>query len=72
MTEKIPSINDRILAQLKLIADTNKLIESGKRRNSKLMVRQYEHLKKQYTKNLFDMLKESYQITIPVIKKEAA
>ena len=71
MTKKKPSINDRILEQLKLIADTNTLIESGKRRNSQLMVRQYEHLKKRYTKNLFEMLKESYQITIPVVKEAA-
>lgn len=70
MAEKTPSIETRILEQLKLIADTNKIIASCKRRNSKLMVRQYEHLKKELTQTLFKMLKESYQIAIPV--KEAA
>ena len=72
MNEKIPSIETKILAQLKSIADINEIIASCKRRNSKLMVRQYEHLKKELTKNLFDMLKESYQITVPTLKKEAA
>ena len=71
MTEKTPSIKERINSQLDLIAGINELIDLGKKRNSQLMVRQYEHLKKEYTKNLFVMLKESYQITIPVIKEAA-
>ena len=71
MTEKIPSIDARILEQLKLIASTNEMIISSKKVKSSLMVRQYEHLKKELTKNLFDMLKESYQITIPVVKEVA-
>jgi len=72
MTKKIPSIEKRILSQLEQIAGINELIDLGKKRNSKLMISQYEHLKKELTKNLFEMLKESYQITIPTLKKEAA
>jgi len=71
MTKKTPSIEKRILEQLKSIADINEIIASCKRRNSQLMVRQYEHLKKELTKNLFEMLKESYQIAIPTIKEAA-
>ncbi len=68
MTKKNITIAEKILAQLSLIEDTNKMIASSKKVNSPLMVRQYEHLKKELTKNLFEMLKESYQITIPVMK----
>lgn len=71
MTEKTPSIKERINSQLDLIAGINELINIGKKRNSQLMVRQYEHLKKELTKNLFEMLKESYQITIPNLKEAA-
>ncbi|MEM6320435.1 MAG: hypothetical protein AAF960_22385 [Bacteroidota bacterium] len=72
MTDKIPTIEKRILDELKAIADINEILVSCKRRNSQLMVRQYEHLKKEHTKNLFKMLQESYQIKIPVTQKEAA
>ena len=65
------SISDRILDQLEMIEKINQLIEISKKMESPLMVRQHEHLKKEYTKNLFKMLKESYQITIPVIKEAA-
>lgn len=71
MNKEIQSIEKRILSQLEQIAGINELIDLGKKRNSKLMVRQYEHLKKELTENLFEMLKESYQITIPVIKEAA-
>ena len=71
MKDENQTTDARILEQLKLIANTNQLIESSKRRNSPLQVRQYEHLKKKLTKNLFEMLQESYQITIPD-RKEAA
>ena len=70
--EKNNDITKRILDQLSLIADTNKMIDSSKKVESPLMVRQYEHLKKELTKNLFKMLQESYQIKIPTVKKEAA
>jgi len=64
---------DVILDQLKIIQDTNRMIEISKEMSSSLMVRQYEHLKKELTKNLFEMLEKSYQITIPIVsKKEAA
>lgn len=64
---------DKIVNQLSLINDINKDIAISKEINSKLMVRQYEHLKKQYVKKLYKMLAENYQIPIPTIaKKEAA
>ncbi len=72
MTPEISPI-DAILDQLKIIQDTNRMIEISKEMSSSLMVRQYEHLKKELTKNLFEMLEKSYQITIPIVsKKEAA
>jgi len=72
MTPEI-SPTDAILDQLKIIQDTNRMIEVSKEMSSPLMVRQYEHLKKELTKNLFEMLEKSYQITIPIApKKEAA
>ncbi len=41
---------------LGLIAGINADIESSKTVNSPLMVRQYEHLKRQYTKDLLALL----------------
>lgn len=73
MSDKKITKAEAIVSQLKLIANTNKMIESSKKVDSPLMVRQYEHLKKQFTKNLLEMLMENYQITIPTApKKEAA
>jgi len=69
--KKDNTITERIIDQLSLIEDTNKMIASSKKVKSPLMVRQYEHLKKELTKNLFEMLKESYQITIPILKEAA-
>ena len=70
---------DKILNQLSLIEDINKDILVSQELKSPLMVKQYEHLKKQYVKNLFKMLEENYQIPIPTsatasteTKKEAA
>ena len=71
MKEKEISISDKILDQLEMIQKINRLIEISKEMNSDLMVRQHEHLKKEYTKNLFKMLAESYQITIPTLKEAA-
>ena len=71
MSEKTPSIKERINSQLDLIAGINELIDLGKKRDSQLMVRQYEHLKKELTENLFKMLQESYQIKIPTLKEAA-
>lgn len=68
MKNKEISVSDRILDQLEMIENINKLIEISKKMNSELMIRQHEHLKKEYTKNLMKMLVESYQITIPTMK----
>ena len=68
--EKI-SIADKILDQLDSIEQINQLIEISKKMKSPLMVRQHEHLKKEYTQNLFKMLQESYQIKIPTLKEAA-
>jgi len=64
----------RIIAQqIRLIKGINRDIEISKEMGSPFMVKQYEHLKKEYVKNLFKMLAENYQIPIPTIaKKEAA
>ncbi len=48
---------------LELIEGTNKEIEISEKMNSKLMVRQAKHLKKQYTKDLLKLL-EVYQLPL--------
>ena len=63
---------EKILNQLELVEDINKDIESSKIVGSKLMIKQYEHLKKQYTKNLRKMLAEDYQIEFALPKAEPA
>ena len=68
MKNKEISVSDKVLDQLEMIESINKLIKISKKMNSELMVRQHEHLKKEYTENLIKMLVESYQITIPVMK----
>lgn len=68
MKNKEISVSDKILDQLEMIESINKLIKISKKMNSELMVRQHEHLKKEYTENLIKMLVESYQITIPAMK----
>jgi len=70
MTNKI-SPTDAIIDQLKLIESTNKIIESSGEPADSLTVRQYTHLKKKLTANLFEMLKTYYQITIPILKEAA-
>ncbi|MEM1120702.1 MAG: hypothetical protein AAGJ18_09655 [Bacteroidota bacterium] len=70
MTEKILTIADKILDQLNSIEQINHLIEISEKIDSPIMIRQHEYLKKQYTKNLFKMLQESYQIQIPKVQKE--
>ncbi len=59
---------EKIATQLELIDDINKVIKSCEELDSKLEVRQYEHLKKKLTKNLMKMLMEDYQITFPSLK----
>lgn len=71
MTNQEITIEDKIINQLDLIKKINELIAISKRMNSELMVRQHEHLKKEYTKNLFEMLKKNYQISIPKLKEAA-
>lgn len=70
MTTKITP-TEAIIDQLKLIESTNKIIESSGEPADSLTVRQYTHLKKKLTKNLFEMLEKYYQINIPVAKKAA-
>lgn len=64
--------SDKILNQLSLIEDLNKDILSSKESKRPLMIKQYEHLKKKYVKNLFQMLAENYQIPIPAAKVNKA
>jgi len=59
---------EKVTAQLELIDNINKMIKSCKELDSKLEVRQYEHLKKKLTKNLMEMLAEDYQITFSSLK----
>ena len=72
MKEKTISREEIIANQLELIDAINRMLESSRRIDSKLEVRQYEHLKKQYVNNLYKMLAENYQIPIPVLVKETA
>jgi len=71
MKNKKLSKTDRITNQLELIEDINEMIKSSKKVGSKLMIRQYEHLKKQYVNNLYKMLAENYQIPIPILVEAA-
>ena len=68
MKERKTSRLEKITNQLEMIDNINKLIEISKKMNSELMIRQHEHLKKKYTKNLFKMLAESYHITVPSLE----
>lgn len=72
MRKKEISGAEKIANQLALIDDINNDIASSKKVGSKLMIRQYEHLKKQYVNNLYKMLAENYQIPMPKLEKEAA
>ncbi len=54
---------DAIFRLLELIEGTNEEIEISKRMNSKLMVKQAQHLKKIYTKELLELLKD-YKLPI--------
>ncbi len=72
MKEKTIKRKDRITQQLSLIDTINEMIQLAKEGNDKLGIKQYEHLKKQYIKNLFEMLAENYQIPMPIFEKEAA
>lgn len=60
----------RIIAQqIRLIKGINRDIEISKELGSPFMVKQYEHLKKEYVQNLFKMLEENYQISVPKNRK---
>ncbi len=63
---------DKVAHQLSLIDTINEMINMAKEGNDELGVRQYEHLKKKYIKNFYEILAEDYQIPIPILKKEAA
>lgn len=58
-----------IAQQIKLIKGINRDIEISKELKEPLMVRQYEHLKREYTKNLLKMLAD---LELPIQMKEAA
>ena len=60
---KSPHKKNAILHLLELIEGTNKEIEISKKMNSQLMLKQANHLKKQYTKDLFKLL-EVYQLPL--------
>ncbi len=62
----------KVAHQLSLIDTINEMINMAKEGNDELGVRQYEHLKKKYIKNLYEMLEENYQIPIPAMEKKAA
>lgn len=59
---------ERINHQLSLIDNTNEMIKSCKAMDSKLEVRQYEHIKKKLILNLIEMLEEDYQISLLSLK----
>lgn len=56
-----------IINQLELIEGINKDIQRSKKVDSPLMVRQYEHLKKEYTKNFLKLL-EDYKMAIGILE----
>ncbi len=73
-SDKTKSENlDTKLAAIKrlliLIDSVNKEIELSKKINANLMIRQANHLKKQYTKELLGLLKEYH---LPIQLSEAA
>lgn len=59
----------RILRLLHLIKGVNKSIENSQEMNSKLMERQYVHLKKEYTQELLEQLAD---YRLPVLLDSAA
>ena len=61
-TKSIVKVN-AIKRLLELIERVNVDIESSKKMNSALLVRQYEHLKRKYTAELLDILNE-YRLPI--------
>ncbi|MEM1123877.1 MAG: hypothetical protein AAGJ18_25795 [Bacteroidota bacterium] len=70
---------DIINRQLSKIDTINEMIQMAKDGDDEFSLKQYKHLKKEYVKNLFEMLAENYQIPIPTAaaastetKKEAA
>lgn len=48
----------RILRLLQLIEGVNNSIDNGRKLKNRSMIRQYEHLKKQYTSELLEFLSE--------------
>jgi len=72
MKKKKISRLERIAHQLDLIDKINNMLNMCKEDKDGLGIRQYEHLKKQYIKNLYEMLEENYQIPIPTMEKKAA
>ncbi len=72
MKNKEISRLERVAHQLELIDKINSMLNMCKEDKDTLGVRQYEHLKKQYIKNLYEMLEENYQIPIPSVEKKAA
>jgi len=58
-----------ILRLLQLIEGANKDIEIGKKRTDGFMVRQYEHLKSKYVKELIELLSQ-YQLTVQIKESE--
>ena len=59
----------RILRLLLFIEGVNRSLSNSREMESELLLRQYEYLKKQYTKQLLDLLAE-YQL--PILMAEAA
>lgn len=56
-----------IVKQLELLEGINRDIQRSQKLNSPLMVRQYEHLKKEYTKNFLKLL-EDYKMAIGILE----
>jgi hypothetical protein len=59
----------RILRLLHLIEGVNKSIENSQKLNNALMIRQYDHLKKQYTQEFLEVLAD---YKMPIHFSEAA
>jgi uncharacterized membrane protein len=58
-----------IFRLLQLIEGANKDIEIGKNSKDTFMVRQYEHLKSKYVKELIELLSR-YQLTVQIKEAE--
>jgi hypothetical protein len=57
MTEKNENLIEAITHLVRLIADVNTDIEIAQQRKDNLGLRQYQHLKKDYTNQLNDLLR---------------